>query len=67
MTLEEVKDEVRWLIEQRRDMVENRTVSSNKSRWVLQGEWNAYENVLEMLEMLESIGTDTDEEDTDDE
>lgn len=60
MTLEEAKEEVRWLIERRRDMVENRTTCSNKSRWILQGEWDAYENVLEMLESI-------DEEDTDDE
>lgn len=64
MTLEEVKDEVRWLIERRREQVENRRINTNKNRWITQGEWNAYENVLEMLE---NIGTDTNEEDTDDE
>lgn len=64
MILEEVKDEVRWLIERCREQVENRRINANKNRWITQGEWNAYENVLEMLE---SIGTDTNEEDTDDE
>lgn len=64
MTLEEVKDEVRWLIERCREQVENRRINTNKNRWIIQGEWNAYENVLEMLE---NIGTDNEQEDTDDE
>ena len=64
MTLEEVKDEVRWLIERCREQVENRRINTNKNRWITQGEWNAYENVLEMLEI---IGTDNEQEDTDDE
>lgn len=60
MTLEEVKDEVRWHIDRCRNMVESRNVNRGKWRWELQGEWNAYENVLEMLESI-------DEEETDDE
>lgn len=64
MTLEEVKDEVRWLIERCREQVENRRINTNKNRWITQGEWNAYENVLELLERID---TDNEQEDTDDE
>ena len=63
MTLEGVKEEIEWLIDRRK---QNLFLWSGrkglKEKYIMQGEWNAYANVLEMLHEIDNESEEDDDE-----
>lgn len=63
MTLADVKEEIEWLIDRRKEQIFVwRGRKGLKEKHIMQGEWNAYANVLEMLKEIESEEENNDDE-----
>lgn len=63
MTLADVKEEIEWLLDRRKEQLFVWRGRKNlKENHILQGEWNAYANVLAMLNEIESEEENNDDE-----